>query len=107
MCWLLLDAFGNLLQKKKKERNELREELASLQGRMKNSRDYLEIQRFVVLEEATVSPSQLVKYTIKKCFQQEKAGENRPRNMNQVKNMAFTLLLKSLDKLCYPAYAFN
>lgn len=39
----------------KKKRNELREDLASLQVRMKESRDNLEIQRFIGLEEAIVS----------------------------------------------------
>lgn len=35
-----------------KKRDELREDLAGLQTRMKESRDSLEIQRFVGLEEA-------------------------------------------------------
>lgn len=39
----------------KKKRNELREDLASLQVGMKESRDNLEIQRFIGLEEAIVS----------------------------------------------------
>lgn len=66
-CWMHLETN---YKKKKRERNELREELASLQAGMKDSRDHEEIQRFVELEEATISQSQLIKYTIKKCFQQ-------------------------------------
>lgn len=67
-CWMHLET--NYKKKRGGGRNELREELASLQAGMKDSRDHEEIQRFVELEEATISQSQLIKYTIKKCFQQ-------------------------------------
>lgn len=69
MCWWLLDAFGNLLQK---NRNEFREDMASLQAGMEDSRNNLEIQRFVGLEKATVAQSQQ-KIQLKNVFSKKKS----------------------------------
>ena len=69
MCWWLSDAFGNLLQK---NRNEFREDMASLQAGMEDSRNNLEIQRFVGLEKATVAQSQQ-KIQLKNVFSKKKS----------------------------------